>query len=137
MSTTISRATPIPPGERSDRNSALPPLENGDRLTREEFERRYDATPHHKKAELIVGEYIVWRVQERQLDWFVLRGSQYEKLSPGHDGIFRSEVFGGLWLDAAALLSDDFAKVLDVLEQGLTSPEHADFKARLPREKVS
>jgi hypothetical protein len=32
-----------------------PPLENGDRLTREEFERRYEAMPHVKKAELIDG----------------------------------------------------------------------------------
>jgi len=31
----------------------LPPLENGDRLSREEFERRYEAMPHLKKAELI------------------------------------------------------------------------------------
>lgn len=34
---------------------ALPPLENGDRLTRHEFERRYDALPHLRKAELIEG----------------------------------------------------------------------------------
>jgi Uma2 family endonuclease len=34
----------------------LPPLENGDRLTRAEFERRYEAMPHVKKAELIEGE---------------------------------------------------------------------------------
>src|SRR5215216_5217951 len=33
----------------------LPPLENGDRLTRDEFERRYEAMPHLKKAELIEG----------------------------------------------------------------------------------
>jgi len=33
----------------------LPPLENGDRLTRSEFERRYEAMPHPKKAELIEG----------------------------------------------------------------------------------
>src|SRR5436190_1877544 len=33
----------------------VPPLENGDRLTRDEFERRYDAMPHLKKAELIEG----------------------------------------------------------------------------------
>jgi Uma2 family endonuclease len=31
------------------------PLENGDRLTRHEFERRYAAMPHLKKAELIEG----------------------------------------------------------------------------------
>lgn len=31
-----------------------PPLENGDRLKRPEFERRYDAMPH-AKAELVDG----------------------------------------------------------------------------------
>ena len=31
------------------------PLENGDRLSRFEFERRYEAMPHLKKAELIEG----------------------------------------------------------------------------------
>src|SRR5437763_6954003 len=44
-------AIPPPP----DHASAPPPLENGDRLTREEFERRYDAMPDLKKAELIEG----------------------------------------------------------------------------------
>src|SRR5712692_7690362 len=33
----------------------VPPLESGDRLTRAEFERRYDAMPELKKAELIEG----------------------------------------------------------------------------------
>jgi Uma2 family endonuclease len=33
----------------------LPPLSNGDRLTRPEFERRYHAMPEVKKAELIEG----------------------------------------------------------------------------------
>lgn len=33
----------------------IPPLENGDRLSRFEFERRYEAMPHLKKAELIEG----------------------------------------------------------------------------------
>jgi len=33
----------------------VPPLENGDRLSRFEFERRYEAMPHLKKAELIEG----------------------------------------------------------------------------------
>ncbi|HEX4950767.1 MAG TPA: Uma2 family endonuclease [Blastocatellia bacterium] len=33
----------------------LPPLENGDHLTRREFERRYHAMPNVKKAELIEG----------------------------------------------------------------------------------
>lgn len=35
--------------------ATTPPLENGDRLNRYEFERRYAAMPHLKKAELIEG----------------------------------------------------------------------------------
>ena len=49
----------LPSQKRSDSSDSplrkLPPLENGDRLTREEFERRYDAMPDLKKAELING----------------------------------------------------------------------------------
>jgi hypothetical protein len=37
------------------RNQPIPPLEQGDCLTREEFERRYEAMPNLKKAELIEG----------------------------------------------------------------------------------
>jgi Uma2 family endonuclease len=40
---------------QSTRANSLPPLENGDRLTRPEFERRYSAMPELKKAELIEG----------------------------------------------------------------------------------
>lgn len=35
--------------------ATIPPLENGDQLTRVEFERRYQAMPEVKKAELIEG----------------------------------------------------------------------------------
>ena len=38
---------------RSVRPMPIPPLANGDHLTRTEFERRYAAHPHIKKAELI------------------------------------------------------------------------------------
>ncbi len=188
---------------------AIPPLVDGERLTRDEFERRYDAMPGLKKAELIEGvvhmpspvrhgqhsnphsrlvgwlwvyragtpgvdsgdngsirldlsnmpqpdgfliirpehggrvriseddyieggpelvaevsastagydlgekqgaylrngvlEYIVWRVLDRAIDWFVRRDERYERLEPGADGILRSEVFPGLWLDPAAM----------------------------------
>jgi Uma2 family endonuclease len=40
---------PLPPAER------IPPLHTGDRLTRDEFERRYAMTPKHVKAELVKG----------------------------------------------------------------------------------
>ena len=45
------RSNPRP----SIENQRVPPLENGDRLTRHEFERRYQAAAHIKKAELIEG----------------------------------------------------------------------------------
>jgi Uma2 family endonuclease len=78
-----------------------------------------------------VREYIVWRVLNRVVDWFVLRQGQYERLAPGADGILRSEVFPGLWLDANALVRGDMARVLTVVQQGIASPEHAAFVARL------
>jgi Uma2 family endonuclease len=37
----------------------IPPLENGDRLSRAEFERRYAASPDVQKAELIEGRVFV------------------------------------------------------------------------------
>ena len=78
-----------------------------------------------------VGEYIVWRVLDRAVDWFVLRDDRYERLEPGADAILRSAAFPGLWLDPAALLSGDSARVLAVLQQGIASAEHAEFVARL------
>src|SRR5215216_4647620 len=41
--------------EVTSQESTIPPLENGDHLTDLEFERRYAAMPHLKKAELIQG----------------------------------------------------------------------------------
>jgi Uma2 family endonuclease len=213
----------------------IPPLENGERLTRPEFERRYEAMPHVKKAELIEGvvympspvryeghgrqhhelsgwllvysastpgvrggdnatvrldldnepqpdlllrrvtrgqsqidtdgfisgapelvvevassstaydlhqklevyrrhgvrEYIVWRTRDNAVDWFILRDGRYERHLPDTDGIYKSETFPGLWLDAAALTRGDLATVLKVLGNGLASREHENFVAQL------
>ena len=38
-----------------------------------------------------------------QVIWFVRRDGAYQQMAPGEDGILRSEVFPGLWLDSAAL----------------------------------
>jgi Uma2 family endonuclease len=239
VSTTPSThpAGPVePPG-----NGAIPPLENGDRLSREEFERRYHSMPHLKKAELIGGEvympspvrqrfhgrqhsylnywlthyegntpdvevgdnstvrlgpedepqpdcllfiqpehggrveiaqdgyiegapdlvgevaassvsydlgrklekyathnvreYVVWRVRDREIDWYANRGGRFEQMLPQADRILRSEVFPGLWLDPAALIRGDVNAVLAVVQRGLDSPEHAEFVARLERDR--
>jgi len=78
-----------------------------------------------------VCEYLLWRVEDNAIDWFALRGGQYVPLPVGTDGIIRSEVFPGLWLDVQALLAVDLARVLAVLQQGIGSPEHATFVAGL------
>jgi Uma2 family endonuclease len=225
------------PGTKAFQNPAIPPLVAGDRLTRDEFERRYQAMPHVKKAELIEGvvympspiswhghaspqcdlitwlgtyqaftpgvqgagnatvrldfdnepqpdailrirpeygghsktspddyaegapelvaevaassasydlhdklkayrrngvqEYIVWRVWDEAIDWFVLEGGRYRVLSSNSDGVYQSLVFPGLWLDAAALLKGNLARVLAVVQQGIATPEHAEFVRRL------
>ncbi len=78
-----------------------------------------------------VREYLVWRTLNGELDWFILRGTEFERMAPDAEGVFRSEVFPGLWLDSTALLRGDVAKVLKRLHDGLESPEHAAFAAGL------
>jgi Uma2 family endonuclease len=214
--------------------NGIPPLENGDRLTRPEFERRYAAAPNVKKAELIEGvvyvasplrfvphaephsrldtwvgtyvaftpgtksgieptvrldlnnelqpdivllldeavggrakltedgylegvpelvveiaassaaidlgskkqvycrsgvsEYIVWQSFERKLDWFHLVDGEYQPLVADGNGILKSQTFPGLWLAIEALLNDEMAEVLTVLQAGLASAEHEAFR---------
>ncbi len=217
----------------------IPPLESGDRLSRQEFERRYSAMPHVKKAELIEGivyvasplrfnshgkphanligwlwnykiatpgvelgdnvtvrldldnepqpdvvllideklggqarisdddyiegapeliaevaassaandlhdkkkvyrrngvrEYIVWQSLENKLDWFGLQNEEYVQLELDANGVIKSSIFPGLWLDLQALCRGEMTQVLAVLQQGLNSKEHTDFVEQLAR----
>jgi len=83
-----------------------------------------------------VREYFVWRTEDAALDWFIHRGGRYERLEAGADGLLRSEVFPGLWLDPAALLAGDLRRVLEVLNAGLASPEHESFVSQLQTHRV-
>ncbi len=78
-----------------------------------------------------VREYIVWRIQDDAIDWFILRDGKYEPLPPGDDSIHRSRVFPGLWLDVAAMIAGNMERVAEVARLGLTSPDHAAFVAEL------
>jgi Uma2 family endonuclease len=80
-----------------------------------------------------VREYVVLVIQEKRIVWFVRCGDGFAPMEPGADGVFRSEFFGGLWLDVAAMLSDDTLRVHEVLRQGLASPEHKAFGEKLRR----
>ena len=77
-----------------------------------------------------VREYLVWRIEDEEIDWFVLRRGRFVKLT-SEDGIVRSETFPGLWLDPIALVAMNLARVLEVGRLGVACPEHAAFVARL------
>ena len=74
-----------------------------------------------------VQEYVVWRVDDNEIDWFRLKDEKYIKLQADENGIIKSEIYPGLWLDVTALLKGDLVKVLDVLKQGIDTPAHTNF----------
>lgn len=82
-----------------------------------------------------VQEYIVWRVMDKVLDWFTWQSGNYQRLDATPEGVIKSLVFPGLWLDVPAILRGDFPQAHATLQQGLNSPEHADFVARLQKNK--
>jgi Uma2 family endonuclease len=229
----VTSTVPTAPSDDVASGTAEPLLEPGDRLSREEFERRYERMPHLKKAELIEGivyipspiraqhhaypqgdlafwigyyasetpgvkyactptvrldrdnepqpdlvlhkvpakggqtristddyiegapelvveivgssraydlhqkkgayrrngvrEYLAWITGEQRLVWWELREGEFQEIVPLADGVLKSAVFPGLWLDIQALLRDDTKAVLATLRQGLDSPEHRAF----------
>jgi Uma2 family endonuclease len=78
-----------------------------------------------------VREYVVLLTEENRVLWFVLRDGQFADLPADSAGMFRSEIFPGLWLDASALVAGNLAQVQNLLEQGVATPEHAEFVRRL------
>lgn len=78
-----------------------------------------------------VKEYLVWQTPTGVVEWFTLKRKKYALLPADADGIVRSAAFPGLWLDMPALLAGNMAKVLAVLQQGIASPEHVAFVAKL------
>jgi Uma2 family endonuclease len=76
-----------------------------------------------------VQEYLVLSVEEERLYWFSFKSGR--EMTPDALGISRSRVFPGLWIDGAALLAQDSARVQEVMQQGLASREHAAFVKRL------
>lgn len=218
-------------------NSIIPPLENGDRLNRLEFERRYQFMPPQKKAELIDGvvymtaalryrshglphsylmtwlgsyaantpgleladnatvrldldnepqpdallriktelggqsriseddyvegppeliveisgstvsydlynkltiyrrhgvkEYIVWRVYDQEIDWFILEAGEYVKLPINDLGLIESRIFPGLVLSVDDMLKGNLAKVLGILQAEINSEIHRSYCQKL------
>jgi Uma2 family endonuclease len=89
---------------------------------------------HQKKADYEkagVLEYIVVALRSQKVFWFSLQDGEYRAIKPSRDGIFRSRVFPGLWLDPQALLQGNRKQLLAVLHQGLASEAHREFAAKL------
>ncbi len=81
-------------------------------------------------------EYATFLVKESKVLWRVLVDGDYQAIEPDRDGILRSRVFPGLWLDVAALFTLDSPRLLEVLRQGLQTPEHEEFVERLNAQRV-
>jgi Uma2 family endonuclease len=78
-----------------------------------------------------VLEYVVRALEPDEVHWHMLREGRLVEVAPGPDGLFRSEVFPGLWLDPEAILTHDTRRLRAVLDRGLASPEHGAFVAQL------
>jgi Uma2 family endonuclease len=93
----------------------------------------------HKKHNLYeaagVPEYLVVLLYEQEIRWHRLVDGKYRFLTPEPDGLWRSQMFPGLWLDGMALLAGNMAQVLSRLQEGLNSPEHQAFVNELNRRR--
>ena len=79
---------------------------------------------------------IVFKLLERkEIRWQIFVNGRYEPLPPIADGVWRSRVFLGLWLDGPALLRRDLAAVLAKLNEGVRSAEHGEFVERLAQRR--
>jgi Uma2 family endonuclease len=63
------------------------------------------------------GDFHAWRLPDR------------EAMTPDGDGIWRSRLFPGLWLDAAAIAAGDGAKALATVSAGIAGAEWQAFAA--------
>lgn len=94
----------------------IPPLENGDRLNRYEFERRYNAMPYLKKAELIEG--IVYmpaalrfrshgQPHGRMLTWLGFYESMTPGVAVGDNPTVRLDIDNNPQPDAVLLINEE------------------------------
>ena len=78
-----------------------------------------------------VQEYLVLTTLEREMRWYNWQTGDDQLIVPDGDGVLRSQVFPGLWLNVQRFWQGDVAGVLAIAQQGLASDEHAAFVAQL------
>lgn len=74
-----------------------------------------------------VQEYLVLIIHEQEARWFRLEDGRYQPLAAESDGVYRSVALPGLWLAPAHLWAGKLAELLALVQQGLASPQHAEF----------
>ena len=112
------------------RTSADDYLEGAPELVVEIAHSRRALAMHAKRKDYQrsgVIEYLILLVEEQQIKWFDFPN----EISPNREGISRSRVFPGFWVDIEALLHRDSRRLMEVLQQGLASRQHASFVKRL------
>ncbi len=76
-----------------------------------------------------VQEYLVLAAYEQEVHWFNWQTGEDRVITPDADGILRSQLFPGLWLDPARFWQVDVAGLLAVLQQGLAGRESQQIKS--------
>jgi len=77
-----------------------------------------------------VREYVSVLPFAQQIVWRELARGRYREIKPGEDGLLRSRVFPGLWLDPDAVWNRK-KSIRKAVEKGIASAEHAAFVRRL------
>ena len=65
-----------------------------------------------------VPEHLTVLCYENEIRWHRLSDGKYQLQPPDADGIWRSRVFPGLWLDGEALLARDMPQVIEAIARG-------------------
>lgn len=86
-----------------------------------------------------VLEYVVRAFDPDEILWFTQEQGVLIQRPVDEDGLYRSTVFPGLWLDPQALIRGDTRRQRAVVELGCATPEHAAFVAlgRGPHQRLS
>ena len=78
-----------------------------------------------------VQEYLVLLTHDEEVRWFNWQSGEMEEIEPDEQGVLRSRALPGLWLDVDAFWRGDLRTVLNVLQRGIDTPEHAAFVEHL------
>lgn len=73
-----------------------------------------------------VREYLTVLLNPQRVIWRQLVRGRYREIAPSEDGLLKSRIFPGLWLDPAALWNRR-RSIRTALQRGVRSPEHAAF----------